>query len=86
MLDKAIALVAKTFNVNPETLTARVGIGDVPGWDSLGHQTLILEAERKYGFTFTLMETMSVDSIATLRDVLERRMKNDDTDAGGTVS
>lgn len=43
-------LIADTFEVDVATLSDELGPGEVPGWDSLGHVTLmarIHERDRK---------------------------------------
>lgn len=61
-----IRLVVETFRLPPSAVNAQSGIENTPGWDSLGHLSLLLAVEEAFGMKFTAREIMQVDSVARL--------------------
>jgi acyl carrier protein len=45
-------VVARTFKVSPEMVTPEASLGQLPGWDSFGHLTLMMEVEREFAIRF----------------------------------
>lgn len=46
------------------------GPGEVPGWDSLGHLTLVSSLESTYGISVGMNEVMRISSLADVRQLL----------------
>lgn len=65
-------LIAHLFKVSPDELTDATGPGDVPGWDSLGHVTLMVEIQKQFGAHVPVEDAIEVESIADIVAVLER--------------
>ncbi len=65
-------LIAQLFKVSPDELSDQTGPGDVPGWDSLGHVTLMVEVQKQFGTHVPVEDAIEVESIADLVAVLER--------------
>lgn len=65
-------LIAHLFKVSPDELSDQTGPGDVPGWDSLGHVTLMVEVQKQFGTHVPVEDAIEVESIADLVAVLER--------------
>ena len=65
-------LIAEIFKCDPATLTDDVGPGQVPGWDSLGHVTLIAALQKEFGREISLEDAIDVESIADLVRVLDQ--------------
>lgn len=66
------ALIARLFNCDPGELTDQTGPGDIPGWDSLGHVTLMAEVQKEFGKEVPIEDAIEVSSIADLREILDR--------------
>jgi acyl carrier protein len=66
------ALIADLFKCDAATLTDDMGPGQVPGWDSLGHVTLIAAVQKEFGKEVPLEDAIEVESIADLVRVLDR--------------
>ncbi len=47
-------------------LTARTTPDDVPGWDSMNHIALVVEAECRFGVTFEVEEIDALRSVGEL--------------------
>jgi len=65
-------LIANLFKCNVADLIDATGPGDVPGWDSLGHVTLMAEIQKQFGTHVPVEDAIEVDSIAALSAVLDR--------------
>lgn len=66
----ALKLDAKTAAGIDEATTA----GDLPGWTSVGHLTLVLELERTFGVTFANDEIVSMGSVAAIVERLRAKL------------
>ena len=63
--------IAEIFSVEKEILKLETSPGDFVEWDSLGHLNLLTELEQKFNISFDMDETMSIQSIADLKNILE---------------
>jgi acyl carrier protein len=66
------ALIASLFTCDVAQLTDDVGPGDIPGWDSLGHVTLMAAIRQEFGADVPVEEAIEVESIADLAAILDR--------------
>lgn len=66
------ALIADLFRCDPADLTDATGPGDIPGWDSLGHVTLMVEIQKHFGSHVPVEDAIEVESIADLERILRR--------------
>lgn len=65
-------LIAHLFKVSVDELSDEVGPGDVSGWDSLGHVTLMVEIQKQFGTHIPVEDAIEVESIADIVKLLER--------------
>jgi acyl carrier protein len=65
-------LIAELFKCNEADVTDQTGPGDIPGWDSLGHVTLMTEIQRRFGKHVPVEEAIEVESVSDLTQILER--------------
>ena len=65
-------LIADLFKCDPSDVTDTTGPGDIPGWDSLGHVTLMAEVQRQFGKHVPIEDAIEVESVADLGRILER--------------
>tara|TARA_Y100001935_G_scaffold255475_1_gene268794 strand:+ start:3013 stop:3243 length:231 start_codon:yes stop_codon:yes gene_type:complete len=68
-----LEFIANTFSVEKAILKLETAPGDFPEWDSLGHLSLLTELEDKFQISFDMEETMSIQSISDLKNVLESK-------------
>jgi acyl carrier protein len=66
MQDRVVAVVAKTFNLAPESVTMELGTGTCEKWDSLGHIRVILAVEAEFGVRFRAMEIPDLNCVAAI--------------------
>ena len=65
-------LIAHLFKYPVEKLTDEIGPGDIPGWDSLGHVTLMTAIHEAFGSHVPVEDAIEVESIADLEKILAR--------------
>ena len=65
-------LIGDLFNCDPSRLSDEAGPGQVPGWDSLGHVTLIAAVQKEFGKEVPIEDAIEIESIADLVRILER--------------
>jgi acyl carrier protein len=65
-------LIAELFKCDQSEITNDTGPGDIPGWDSLGHVTLMTEIQRRFGMHVPIEEAIEVESVSDLTRILER--------------
>jgi acyl carrier protein len=46
---------------------------NVPGWDSVGHMSLITELERRFGIVLDMDEIVAIDSVGAVREIVARK-------------
>jgi len=64
---RVVGVVQSMFRLPPSVANSTLRMGDVPGWDSLGHMRLVNELENVFGITFPtymLTEITDVPGIA----------------------
>ena len=61
------------FNDPDLELTPRSTADEVPGWDSMTHITLIVEAECRYGILFQAAEIESLHTVGELVRAIEAK-------------
>jgi len=55
------------FDLPTITLTGETTADDIPGWDSVSHITLVVEAERIFGIKFL---TTEIEDLKNIRDLV----------------
>lgn len=74
VLERLGAVFCDVFDAEDLTITRQSTAADVPGWDSLMHVRLILEAEKAFGVRFTTSEVASFANVGELVDAIERKV------------
>jgi acyl carrier protein len=52
LFERLRIVVARTFKLSPEMVTPQAALGQLPGWDSFGHLTLMMEVEQEFSVRF----------------------------------
>jgi acyl carrier protein len=55
------------------TLTENTAAQDVPGWDSMAHIAVIVEAECRFGITFAAAEIGSLQRVGDLARLIQSK-------------
>lgn len=66
------ALMANLFQCSESELTDDTGPGDINGWDSLGHVSLMTAIHESFGTHIPVEDAIEVESIADIVALLER--------------
>ncbi len=61
------------FGTDPSLVSPESVPADIPGWDSLGHVSLVAELEKVFGITFMVDEVMEMEDVATILRLLAAR-------------
>ena len=73
MMDTVYSLAREVFKLEPEfPLNDTLGIGAVPGWDSLGTMKLALAVEERFGVQLELEEIAELATLGDLRRTLQQ--------------
>lgn len=74
MTDAVYALAREVFNLDDGfPLSDGLGVGAVPGWDSLGTMKLALAVEERFGVELELEDIAELGTLGDLRRALLQR-------------
>tara|TARA_B110000008_G_C16798677_1_gene495733 strand:+ start:333 stop:557 length:225 start_codon:yes stop_codon:yes gene_type:complete len=65
--------ISEIFGVELKQLNLDSAPGDFPEWDSLGHLNLLTTLEQEFNISFDMDETMSIQTIKDLKEILEKK-------------
>lgn len=65
--------ISDIFGIESQQLTLESAPGDFPEWDSLGHLNLLSSLEDEFDISFDMDETMSIQTIKDLKEILEKK-------------
>lgn len=68
--NRVIRIVASAIQIDPGTLNSDSSLGNVPGWDSLGHLSVISAIEADFGIELSVDDVIECESIADFVDVI----------------
>ncbi|MEO1036276.1 MAG: acyl carrier protein [Pseudomonadota bacterium] len=63
-------LMANLFRCSEDELTSETGPGDINGWDSLGHVSLMTEIQNHFGKHIPVEDAIEIESIADIVELL----------------
>tara|TARA_Y100000031_G_C7920536_1_gene248063 strand:+ start:22 stop:273 length:252 start_codon:yes stop_codon:yes gene_type:complete len=64
-------IISDIFNCDASELTDSTGPGDIPQWDSLGHLTLMVEIQKRFGAKIPMEKSLEVESISDLAAMIK---------------
>lgn len=70
--DRLKRLMADLFHCDETEITDSTGPGDLSGWDSLGHVSLMTELQREFGVHVPIEDALDVESFEGLVVIVER--------------
>jgi len=74
LLPKIRAAFQSSFDVDPQTITIDTEPSDIPGWDSMGHVTLVTNLEQIFELTFDVDELMAMENVKEICRVVESKL------------
>ena len=66
LMNRIDACAHRAFRHLTETIREDSAVGTLPGWDSLGHLTFMMEIEEEFGLRFT---SAQIAQPKTIRDI-----------------
>jgi acyl carrier protein len=69
-LHQAIEVVAKALEVPTDDLGPESSMDNTPLWDSIGHLTICLEFERRFGRSLDLDKIFTTSSVRDLAELV----------------
>ena len=72
-MDKLNTIFRNVFNDDDLTVDESTTAGDVEGWDSLMHVTLLVNVEKAFGIKFSSAEVAGLKSVGDLFRLIESR-------------
>ncbi len=70
-LESIRELMATTFGVAPEQISASTSQADIPEWDSVGHLNLMMAIEDAHGVRMTVEDMTRLSSVQAILTFLE---------------
>ena len=58
--NRIINIICNLFNVEKNDVNVKMGPGDIPLWDSVGHLRLILELEKEFNISINVDELINL--------------------------
>ena len=75
MKDKIRKIIAKFLSVEEKKIKDETGPGDLPEWDSLAHQGLILELENVFKLKLAIDDVLEMESLEDIVEIIENKIK-----------
>jgi acyl carrier protein len=71
--DQVISCISEALDISPDKLSPNFRKTDIQEWDSLGHLKILLNLEQKFNIKFSLPETMTLDSIKKITELINQK-------------
>jgi acyl carrier protein len=72
--ERLTRVVERELGLSGLKLEASTVAGEVPGWDSLRHLTIIAAVEKEFGVRFKSLELLRLRSIGDLQALVDRKL------------
>ena len=66
-----LQIVSEVLKLNMSEVTPEVEIGDLPGWDSIHHLTILCRLEDTFGVKFNQADLADCETVADLVDLIK---------------
>lgn len=64
-------VLAKVFNLDPAEVTETSSQDTIPGWDSMGHLSLVNGLEEHFKVSIAISDAMQMTSVGKIKGVLK---------------
>jgi acyl carrier protein len=65
------ATIIRALNLGLADPSVPLAMGSTPGWDSMGHMTVVMELEREFGTLFPVYRLPELIDVASIAKALE---------------
>ncbi len=69
---RIIDIICNLFNVENNDLNIKMGPGDIPLWDSVGHLRLIMELEKEFNLSINVDELINLNNIEDIINLIAK--------------
>ena len=76
--EKVYKVISDALHINISAIDDDLEVGGIKEWDSLGHIGLIVSLEIEFKLTFDVDETLEMDNVYDIVEILEERFKEDE--------
>lgn len=73
MMEEIREMLAEILRREVPPLTPETSFEDLPGWDSVVHLSILMEAEHRFGLTFTAAQMIGMKTVGDLLALLEAK-------------
>ena len=73
-LNKVRSAFKEAFDIDPGLVTLETSASDIPGWDSVGHLSLVSNLESIFDINLDVEELMQMESVRDIVRILEARV------------
>ena len=77
LTDRLAAVFEKVFDLEPREFSEKLVPEDVLRWDSLGHMSMVMELEERFGLSFEVDEIMEMSSAGKILEILRAKGATD---------
>jgi acyl carrier protein len=74
VLEKVIEIVATTCKVGKGEVDNNSCVGDFPGWDSMGHLSVLTNVEDAFDISFEPDEMLELESVDDIVKAVEEKL------------
>lgn len=72
--EKVFDIIAKVCETEVTNVTLESTIGDFPGWDSMGHLTILQQVEEEFDINFEPEEMMELEDANDIVKAVESKL------------
>lgn len=72
--EKVFEIIAKVCETEVANVTLESTIGDFPGWDSMGHLTILQQVEEEFDINFEPEEMMELEDASDIVKAVESKL------------
>ncbi len=73
MMEEIREMLAEILRREVPPLTPETPFENLPGWDSVVHLSILMEAERRFGLSFTAAQMIGMKTVGDLLALLEAK-------------
>ena len=73
--EKVFEIIAKVCETEIANITLESTIGDFPGWDSMGHLTILQQVEEVFDVNFEPEEMMDIEDANDIIKAVEAKLQ-----------
>ena len=70
--EQVVKLIAELFECDQTEVTGDIGPGELEGWDSLGHVSLMTEIQERFGTHIAVEDAIEIESVDEIVALLNR--------------